>query len=747
MLEEYLCLGGTEIINNQRTYGYATSAGCPLTWFHCEPCDSIRAAVNDWRYPTYRTEEVGHNLAANPSMEGVSGSPGTPGTVGVTFTQPTGSAGALEIRHVGSSVEFWIRCSDPLTTTPNLSWSGTVNGGPVGGILNLPQGFGARQVGAWTLSAAPSQQVSFSIVNSGTFGLGGPTNAVANLILPTPATGQVTGWAGKGVVTPTLSASMTHVHSGIQSLKVTAGAGTNGTFGTGLNVSGLTVGREYTLSGWVLNESASTVAATVANIAYGTSTGASSEWVRLTMTFTATATTHQIGFDGAAPSAQGQVFYVDDVMLEEGDLSDYFDGDTVEPTSADEIFWTGTAHASASVWHRQVLSTPGQVDAPLYEAQHISDAPWYDSDVPWSARFYGAFALTIENLNSSTRTATVTEGILDGGVAGLTRHATREMRARVLLVADGDDALEYGLAWLNAALETSECETHGSACGAVDMQFFAYCPQSPDPLAPPDNDGSDLWDAEVHAPRYMHNVSVISGPLVEQKLKSNNHRHVGYIVEWTMVAGTPWVFSVTSEVGISPSSPIVVQDTPFNLMPHPSAELSSGTVVVQTNYAVNPSVETDATGWATAAGGITPTPTGSRTTEVASIGTASFKAAVTTTNSGTDGTISAYQDVTLPAYISGQRFSASMWGFAAVLAGTASLTNLRCYVEWRTASAAVSTSEVGTGPVAGGAMSMPGLSRPATATVARVYMTVNVASWAVGAQINLFADALALTLP
>jgi hypothetical protein len=75
MLEEYLCLGGTEIANNARAYGYATTSGCPTSWFRCEPCDTLREATGDWIPPTYRSVELARNLYTNPSFEDAAGIP------------------------------------------------------------------------------------------------------------------------------------------------------------------------------------------------------------------------------------------------------------------------------------------------------------------------------------------------------------------------------------------------------------------------------------------------------------------------------------------------------------------------------------------------------------------------------------------------------------------------------------------------------------------------------------------------
>jgi hypothetical protein len=625
MLEEYLCLGGTEIANNARAYGYATTSGCPVSWFRCEPCDSLREATGDWIPPTYRV---------------------------LTITNLIG---------------------DPRGVTPATTWG--TNGG--------------------TATTMPSGGVSWVISNA-TYRFGPEVSLLPN-----------TQYTYSVVVESTVT---------------------------------LTVSLQYRTT------------MTTAGVALQTMQLVANQPTTVTTTFTtdATAPTSTAGlyFHGTNGTV-GQTLKVSSPIVVLGNVgTNYFDGDTPDGDPSPYFEWTGAANASPSTQNTITVDIPGHTTNPQYIIGNITDAPWYDADVPASTRFYGVYIISIENLNSSTRSAGVTEGILDGGVVGLVRHTTREVRTRATLVAEGDDALEYGLAWLSAALATNDCGTHGSTCGSADLQFFAYCPDAPDPQAPSDNDGQDTWDMELRAPRFLHGVTVTSGPLVERYLKSNNNRHVGYIVEWTMVAATPWVFGVTSEVSLTASAPIVVQDTPFNLMPYPSAELSAGTVVVQTNYSANPSVETNATGWVVGSTVITPVPTGARSTEVAADGIASFKVSVTTTNSGTNGSIRAYQDITLPAEVSGQRFSVTEWGFMAVVSGTAVLGPLQLTVQWLDAGGAtLSTFEAGTGAASGGAISSVGMTRTPGATKARIWMIGNVASWSTGAVLNLFADALALTSP
>ena len=112
-----------------------------------------------------------------------------------------------------------------------------------------------------------------------------------------------------------------------------------------------------------------------------------------------------------------------------------------------------------------------------YVAGNIPLAPWYDISLPdLSGRFLGVHGISLSGLNSSTRSADITEGISDGGVIGRTRKGARSVRARAILTAKGRDALDYGISWLSSALDPGACGQHGSECGTTDMEFFTECP-------------------------------------------------------------------------------------------------------------------------------------------------------------------------------------------------------------------------------------------------------------------------------
>lgn len=103
----------------------------------------------------------------------------------VDYTRGTGNSGTLIIRDNGSTVEFWISCSDPATFVGQLRWSGVVNGVAVSGTSSWSSGGGTRRIaGPWTVSQTTT--VTFGIQATGTGGLGGPTSFSATISRPAP---------------------------------------------------------------------------------------------------------------------------------------------------------------------------------------------------------------------------------------------------------------------------------------------------------------------------------------------------------------------------------------------------------------------------------------------------------------------------------------------------------------------------------------------------------------------------------
>lgn len=80
----------------------------------------------------------------------------------------------MYIRDLGLEVQFLIRSGQSATNVGSLPWSGQVNGVGVGGAFNYPSGNPLVYISSWNVTY--NQSVRFSIANSGTQGIGGPTD-------------------------------------------------------------------------------------------------------------------------------------------------------------------------------------------------------------------------------------------------------------------------------------------------------------------------------------------------------------------------------------------------------------------------------------------------------------------------------------------------------------------------------------------------------------------------------------------
>lgn len=389
-----------------------------------------------------------------------------------------------------------------------------------------------------------------------------------------------------------------------------------------------------------------------------------------------------------------------------------------------------------------------------YTFANMPDAPWFDpSMADVTSRFYGVFGLSMAGLNDSTRSASVTEGIDDGAQIGRTRKGARQVRVRAILLAKGRDALDYGVAWLNAALDPDACGQHGTGCGTTDLEFGTACPpaRTIDPVT-----GLPQTDEEyglVVEPfrRFLHNVAVTSGPYERDLMNVGDFW--GQIFEWTFTAGRPWVYSTTRPVNLPITPTIVMQDTPYNLVPYPSAELAGPAMDASTNYSTNPSVETNSTGWGAGADGVNITSamftSGRVTGELSAVGTSSFRVVFTATGAGANGEIFAQQEVDLSTRPAGSRISFNQWAAELLMAGSPVRPAIDLIVFWRaTSGGAVIGSEIlGTIPVNGGALSVKSVVPPSGANFALVRTRARVTSWPAGTVLRLYADALAVTVP
>lgn len=256
--------------------------------------------------------------------------------------------------------------------------------------------------------------------------------------------------------------------------------------------------------------------------------------------------------------------------------------------------------------------------------------------------------------------------------------------------------------------------------------------------------------------RILHDVGVTSGPLPIEQLKSNAPGDFrGVTMEWTITSERAWIYSPTRPVDLPTTPSFVVEDTPYNLAPYPSAELSAGAMVAATNYSTNPSVESNATGWESIQGGLITSAmvtSGRAVGELFAVGNAAFRAVFTATaaSAGNPSTFFGIQQtVPIGARPAGSRMSISFWAAELLMAGTAARGPIRFAVDWMPAvgSAPLRTDDLGTAPVEGGSVSVKSLLPPTGAGSARVRVEAPVTNWSSGTVIRLYADALSVTVP
>lgn len=397
----------------------------------------------------------------------------------------------------------------------------------------------------------------------------------------------------------------------------------------------------------------------------------------------------------------------------------------------------------------------------LYVYANITEAPWYDPALPdVSARFYGVYILDFSGLADSTREAQVTQSVRAGGQIGKVRRGTKETKVKAFLLARGDDAITYGRSWLDRVLSPSACGQHGESCGVTDVAFFDTCP-------PERGEQSDEeYEASlIPIRRYLHDVAVTSGPFTVEEASEGGI--CSQVVEWTFTSERPWVYGQTRSVELPTIRSSVTADVPRNLAKYPSAELTSGTVLLGTNLSTNPSVETGTTGWAAASNivsGSDPAPyrTGVQSNDKAGAGTYSFRARILGNGSTEVASSRSYlyinHDVSLTSVGAGQRVSGHIWAAASINAGAgvSTIHEVRARIEWRNASSALGTTEMGildpADFVAGSDFWATSIVPPAGATIARLQVVADVtwrssATAANNSDIRIYADKATLSNP
>lgn len=235
-----------------------------------------------------------------------------------------------------------------------------------------------------------------------------------------------------------------------------------------------------------------------------------------------------------------------------------------------------------------------------YESPMLDEAPWFESGNPDTWDFAGVLPLEITGLNGSTRRATVTEMVSDGGAVAGVRFASRTIAVTALLLGKSTCAVEAGLSWLSTVLGGSKCSgpptsAARSACEGDELCVLTCCP---DELADVPVPG-EIATTEVPAYRWVGTggfYDATEGEMTPSQTRAgvwtNLVRNPSFENEttptfgWTLsgaasaaVSGDEWPSRWgSSSLKVTGTAPPTAPDR-INLLPNPSAETSGGWIV------------------------------------------------------------------------------------------------------------------------------------------------------------------------
>lgn len=160
-----------------------------------------------------------------------------------------------------------------------------------------------------------------------------------------------------------------------------------------------------------------------------------------------------------------------------------------------------------------------------YESPERDFAPWITAD-PDSNDFYGGIPSSVEGLRDSTMSTAVSELKQDGGVIGLHRNASREIRFVLTLYAKTEAALQYGIDWYASALSGGYCPTFG----------VPYCEGEPMMMMPI----METMNEMAPHRRTIYDVKALQSVKVIETLRFRNAK--AKTIEFILIAGNPFIF-------------------------------------------------------------------------------------------------------------------------------------------------------------------------------------------------------------
>lgn len=210
---------------------------------------------------------------------------------------------------------------------------------------------------------------------------------------------------------------------------------------------------------------------------------------------------------------------------------------------------------------------PEMLDHLPYTTPALDPAPWYDPDVPESGDFYGYYPLDVAGIDDSTRTSSVFESTVDGGLPGRLRHATKSAVFNGLLLGRNDKAVEYGMRWLSRVLLGNLCVgdpiDHGMGTTLTFLSSEPVEDLTVDPVVALDK-----------ITRTLRRFAVNNGPTINAKHTMRSCEGEAWVVQFTGVAGKPFMLGPESDILqgwlTSPAYPDVE-----NFQPNSSFELDN----------------------------------------------------------------------------------------------------------------------------------------------------------------------------
>lgn len=165
-----------------------------------------------------------------------------------------------------------------------------------------------------------------------------------------------------------------------------------------------------------------------------------------------------------------------------------------------------------------------------YTTPEADQAPWFDADIPESARFLG-FMIEEVTVNAITARSIITRiSSSGGGTLGALRAKERRLDFTVLMFGIDESAMEYGFRYLTDALGSSGCD---DGCTLCDAEFRDSCPPVTEQPTLAESLNKGRW--------ILKNVGLVEGPVRDADPVPSAACNIRR-VKFSLVSEFPWKF-------------------------------------------------------------------------------------------------------------------------------------------------------------------------------------------------------------